>query len=176
MKYFLFASALVFLAFSCDDDETVIPNEEEVITELTYTLTSPDHTATFTFSDPDGEGGNDATITGATLRPNTTYTGSLDLGEITAEIQEEDAEHQFFFEFDGALGITATYTDTDDDGNPVGLATSVVTTDANPEVNNGLVLTLRHEPTKTASGVSISNPDAAGGETDIEVIFPVTVE
>ena len=37
-------------------------------------------------------------------------------------------------------------------------------------------ITLRHEPAKTATGVSGGDITNAGGETDIEVVFDVTVE
>ncbi|HBK71516.1 MAG TPA: type 1 periplasmic binding fold superfamily protein, partial [Flavobacteriaceae bacterium] len=35
---------------------------------------------------------------------------------------------------------------------------------------------LRHEPNKSASGVSDGDITNAGGETDIEVIFNITVQ
>ena len=37
-------------------------------------------------------------------------------------------------------------------------------------------MTLRHEPAKDASGVAAGDITNAGGETDIEVTFDVTVE
>ena len=58
----------------------------------------------------------------------------------------------------------------DGDGNPLGLATSVV---AGGATGSGtLTVTLRHEPKKPNDGTLTD----AGGETDIEVAFPITIQ
>jgi hypothetical protein len=132
------------------------------------------------FRDLDGDGGDAPVITGATLSANTSYTGTLDLLNeaetpvevITEEIEEEDDEHQFFFQTNIA-GLSVSYEDQDGDGNPVGLATSLTTTDAG---SGTLTIILRHEPEKNAAGVKDGDPTNAGGETDIEVSFPVDVQ
>jgi hypothetical protein len=65
------------------------------------------------------------------------------------------------------------YGDVDGNGKPLGLQTTVVTGD----VSTGtLTITLRHEPDKSAAGVSGGDLTNAGGETDIEVTFDVTVQ
>lgn len=172
----------VLLFSSCSPEDPVIPNEEEVITTLNYTLT-PEGGGTdivLSFQDLDGDGGDAPTITGGNLAANTTYTGSLVLlneienpaEDITEEIKEEDEEHQFFFS-STLTGLSIAYNDEDADKNPVGLATTVVTTDVG---TGNLTVTLRHEPNKTATGVSDGDIVNAGGETDIEVAFPVTVQ
>ncbi len=166
---------------SCVDDP-VVENEEEVITTLTYTL-SPSgggSDVVLQFQDLDGDGGNAPTVTGGTLAANTSYTGSLELlneaespaEDITEEIAEEDAEHQFFFS-STIPGIVVAYGDTDDDGNPVGLSTTITTSNAG---SGSLTVILRHEPDKSASGVSDGDITNAGGETDIEVSFSINVE
>ena len=53
-------------------------------------------------------------------------------------------------------------------GNPVGLSFILSTSDAS---SGALTFTLRHEPNKPNSGL-----DNAGGETDIEITFNVTVQ
>lgn len=179
-KSLLFLLSLLLFAASCDSEEPEDENEEEVITTLNFTLTGNGETVTMTFSDLDGEGGNDPIITGGTLTANSTYSGSLELlnesedpsEDITEEIKEEDAEHQFFFATTVA-GLTVAYSDTDGDGNPVGLATSVSTGDAG---SGNLTVTLRHEPNKSGAGVSDGDISNAGGETDIEVTFDVNVQ
>ncbi len=175
----------VLFITSCKKDEPedpIIPNEEELITTLRYTLT-PDGGGTdvvFTFQDLDGDGGDSPTITGGILDTNATYTGSLELlnelespaEDITEEVQEEAEEHQFFFQT-SANGLNITYDDADEDGNPIGISTIVTTND----VSTGtLTVTLRHEPNKDASGVSSGDISNAGGETDIEVTFNVEVQ
>ncbi|MFK7756623.1 MAG: type 1 periplasmic binding fold superfamily protein [Flavobacteriales bacterium] len=183
--YFLLSLFLVLGLSSCDDDEPecpIIPNEEEVITTMTYTLT-PDgggETVVLSFLDLDGDGGNDPIITGDTLTANTTYTGALDLlnqaenpaESITEEVEEEAEEHQFFFSSTLA-DLTVAYGDSDAEGNPLGLVTSVTTGAAGSGM---LTVILRHEPAKDAAGVSDGDITNAGGETDIEVDFPVNVQ
>jgi len=175
---FIALTAIALLATSCKDDDPEIPNEEEVITTLNYTLTGGGSTVTLSFQDLDGDGGDAPTITGGTLAANTTYEGSLELlneieGEdITEEIEEEDEEHQFFYQTTGGISVAYDAEDVDADGNPVGLQ-NVLTTGA---AGDGTVtVILRHEPDKNASGVSDGDITNAGGETDIEVTFDVTV-
>ena len=174
--------ATLILSSCSKDDDPVIPNEEEVITTLEYTLTpnGGGTTVVLSFQDLDGDGGNAPIITGGTLDSNKTYTGALVLlneqetpaEDITAEIQEEDEEHQFFFQTN-ITGLTVAYTDQDANGNPLGLQTTVTTTNAG---TGTLTVILRHEPNKSASGVSDGDITNAGGETDIEVIFNITVQ
>ena len=102
----------LFAFASCNNDDDMEPdNEEEVITTLTYTLSSTDgQVAILSFQDLDGDGGAAGTITTSELAANTTYTGIMTLlnetespaENITEEIAEEDDEHQFFFAVSGA--------------------------------------------------------------------------
>ena len=67
-----------------------------------------------------------------------------------------------------ALALAAEYGDADSEGNPLGLSFILNTGMAS---SGGLTFTLRHEPNKPNTGL-----ENAGGETDIEVTFDVTVE
>lgn len=179
--YALLVACTLFVIPSCSPDDE-LPEEEEVITEVIWTLTPQGggDVVTLTFLDADGDGGNDPVVTGGTLTANTTYDGSITLAntiespaeDITAEVAEEDKEHQFFFSTTVA-GLTIAYADADGDSNPVGLENTVTTTDAG---QGTLGLVLRHEPDKNASGVSDGDITNAGGETDIEVTFDVEVQ
>lgn len=167
---------------SCKKEDPIIPNEEEVITTLVYTLTPQDggNTVEFRFTDLDGDGGDAPVITNGTLDTNTVYNGSLSLlnetetpaEEITEEIEEEAEDHQLFFTLSG-VSASVDYADADADGNPIGLFTTVSTTTAS---TGTLVVTLRHELSKGAEGVSAGDITNAGGETDIEVTFDVTIQ
>jgi hypothetical protein len=174
---------------SCEKDEPedpIIPNEEEVITTLNFTLT-PDGGGTpvvLSFQDLDGDGGNAPTISEGTLDNNTIYNGSLELlneledpaEDITLEVAEEELEHQFFYEtsFPTELSdVNIAYNDLDEEGNPIGLSTVLTT----GEMGSGTItVTLRHEPNKDAAGVSSGDIANAGGETDIEVTFNVEIQ
>jgi len=182
-NYFFLALLLTatIILSGCEKDDPVVVNEEEVITTLNYTLTSANGAVTtLSFQDLDGDGGNAPTITGGTLAANQTYTGSLTLlneteepaESITEEIEAEDAEHQFFFQSD-ISGLTVAYADQDADGNPVGLSSTLTTGAA---ASGTVTIILRHEPVKSADGVSEGDITNADGETDIEVEFPVDVQ
>ena len=174
----LFISALTFTACSEDDhDDHDDHHEEEVITTLNYTLTNGNDIITLTFEDLDGEGGSDGTYTiSGPLSANTTYTGTLKLlnatespaEDITEEIKEEDDEHEFFYT-STVTGLAIKKTDVDGNGNPVGLETSVISGAAG---SGSISIVLKHEATKPNDGSS----ESAGGSTDIEVTFNVTVE
>ncbi len=178
----IFISLLAVMSCSDDPDDPVIENEEEVITTLTYTLTpfKGGSAVVLSYQDLDGDGAGEPTITNGTLSAETTYTGALTIlnetespaESITEEIEEEDADHQFFFSTT-ISDLVVTYDDADDDGNPVGLATSLTTGAAG---SGTLTVTLKHEPDKSASGVSEGDMTNAGGETDISVTWTITVE
>lgn len=185
MKYFLALPLLAVVSLtSCEKDDPEIPNEEELITTLIYTLTPEGggDAVVFRFEDLDGDGGAAPVITNGTLASNTNYTGQLvlldesewEVEDITEEIEEEAEEHQFFFRFSTeSLSGGFEYADTDANGNPIGLLTTFAT---GTPLTSTLTITLRHEPDKSATGVSDGDITNAGGETDIEVTFDVTVQ
>jgi len=172
----------VAILFSACEKTPVIPNEEEVITTLRYSLTpnGGGTTVVLTFQDLDGDGGNAPVVTGGTLEANKTYTGDIILlnetespaDSISNEVLEEDLEHQLFFE-SSVSGLSVQYNDTDSAGKPLGLSTVLTTSTVGAGT---LKITLRHEPNKSATGVATGDITNAGGETDIEVTFNVDVQ
>ncbi len=177
----LFPLLLVALIFTgCSDDDPPTPvNEEEVITTMTVTLTPSGGgtTVTLNFEDLDGDGPNAPVVSvSGNLTAGTTYSGVVKVENktetpaenITEEVLEEADEHQFFFTPAGGLNVSTTYSDQDGDGNPLGVEFAL---SANAASSGTLTVTLRHEPTKPNTGIS-----DAGGETDIEATFNVTVE
>ena len=177
-KYALLASTLIFASCSDDDDNTPDPvNEEEVITTLTVTLDSGSDTVVMQYQDLDGDGPDAATVTvSGSLNANTTYDGSIVLlnetespaENVTEEIEEEDDEHQFFYTVGSGLDVATDYANFDGDGNPLG---TLFVLNVGSASSGGLTFTLRHEPNKPNTGL-----ENAGGSTDIEVTFDVTVE
>jgi len=182
MKYsFWLLGVLIIILSACEKDDPVIPNEEELITTLTYTMTaSGGAPVVLSFQDLDGDGGNTPIISADGLSANTTYAGVISLlneqsspaDNITDEVAEEDEEHQLFYQ-SSVSGLTIAYTDQDADGNPVGLQTTLTTGDPG---SGTLTITLRHEPMKGATGVAQGDITNAGGETDIEVTFNINVQ
>lgn len=173
----LFISTLTFTACSDDHDDDDHDHEEELITTVNYTLTDGSNEIILTFSDPDGEGGNDGTYTvSSALTASTTYTGEIELlnesespaEDITDEIREEDDEHEFFYS-SSVSGIAINKTDTDEDGNPVGIETTLTTGTAG---SGTITIILKHEPTKPNNNTAAD----AGGSTDVEVTFNIEVQ
>jgi len=174
---------LLFITSCSDDDTPIIVVEEEVITTMTVTLT-PDGggtAITLKTQDLDGDGPNPPVVTvSGNLAASKTYNGSIELlnetespaEDITEEVEELDDEHQFFFQATNSLA-TFNYSDTDDNGNPVGLSFTLTAGSAG---TGTVTITLIHEPIKDASGVSEGNIANAGGESDIEAVFPITVQ
>lgn len=180
----LFAALLaVFLTTGCEPDEPMVMNEEELITTLNLTLVPENggNTIAFGFQDLDGDGGDPPQITTANLAANTTYRAQLSLtnqsvtpaDNITAEVVEEDDEHQVFYAPSSGLNLTVAYEDLDRNGNPLGILTTFTTGAAS---TGTFTVTLRHEPNKTAAGVADGDITNAGGETDIEVTFTTTIQ
>jgi hypothetical protein len=180
--YPLIIGGILLSSCTKDPDDPVIPNEEEVITTLIYTLTpvSGGDTLEFRFTDLDGDGGDAPVISADTLAVNSNYTAHLSLlneqetpaEDISQEVANEADEHQFFFLTD-MNNLTIEYNDSDSNGNPVGLETLVSTTGGE---TGTLTIILRHEPAKDATGVSEGDITNAGGETDIEVTFNVVLK
>ncbi|MGL1885715.1 MAG: hypothetical protein OCD76_04295 [Reichenbachiella sp.] len=174
----LFLFAILPLLNACDDSDPEIPNEDELITTVELTFTTSDlkgEEVKFIFRDIDGIGVPEYTT--APLSANTSYETSIKLyneavdpvEELTSEIEEEGVDHQIFYTPASQLNMNFTYTDKDDNDNPIGLSTSWEIGD----VSSGLlVIDLKHQPTKPNDGSS----ENAGGSTDISIKFPVRIE
>lgn len=172
---------------ACKPDDDVAPtlpapNEEELITTLRLTFTSSggSQIREFLFTDLDGDGGNAPVITTDTLSNDSIYSVVVELlnesvsppEDITAEVAAEPQDHQFFFQPNGA-NVVVAYNDADGNGNPIGLTTLWTIGAAG---TGSITVTLRHELDKGAAGVRGGDITNAGGETDIEVSFPVVIE
>lgn len=176
--------AILFASCSADDNTSAPVNEEEVITTVTATFTPQGGGSAIilTSRDLDGDGPNVPVITSSgNFATNTTYDASLDLlnetltpaESITDEIIEEALDHQFFFSGTNNIGTFAYAIPYDGNAHPVGVNFTFTTTSA---ASGNLTVILRHQPDKSASGVSSGDITNAGGETDAQVTFPVVVE
>lgn len=182
-KYlFLFSSLVIMSLTSCSSDDPEIVNEEELITTLKVTLTPQGggSVVTLQLQDLDGDGLNaPVTTVSGPLLANKTYSGVTQVlnetespaEDITLEVEEEGDEHQFFYSFSNS-NASAQYTDEDKNSRPIGITFNLTTTNAGIVA---MTVTLRHEPNKTASGVEAGNITNAGGETDVEATFNLTV-
>ena len=187
LKYMTMALIAAAAITGCkkDEEETVTPpivNEEEVITTMILAFDGQGAAADkeLRFTDADGDGGGAPVFALDTLQATSDYNVSVILLNETAspvdtisnEVLDESTDHQFFFQPTGA-NITVAYADVDVNGNPIGLQTTMATGAASIGT---LKVTLRHEPDKAAAGVVDGDITNAGGETDIEVEFPLVIE
>ena len=178
----LLATAICLSSFSCNNDDTEISTPNEVITTLNYILTPNNggDPVTLSFRDLDGVGGDDPFVLGGTLAANQRYTGRIEVlnesvipaEDVTTVIEEESTDHQLFYS-SSISGLAITYGDSDDNGNRFGLVSNLTT--SVPGVGN-LTVTLKHEPDKFAAGVASGDVTNAGGSTDIEAVFAITVQ
>lgn len=172
----------LFSSCNKEKDDPIIPNEEELITTVIYTLvdTLTNDSLVFTYRDIDGDGGNPPIIEVDSIKANSYYLGfitllneavnpSIDIG---IEVENEAEEHQFFFIIQSSLGIEIEYADLDANANPLGMKTSFKSWD---ESAGEFTIILKHEPNKFAPGVSDGQIGNAGGETDVEVSFFVSI-
>lgn len=174
---------LLFTA-SCSNDDDNVPtkpeNEEELITTVMLTFTTNSGFTTATWQDLDGPGGNNPIVDSLNLDTNATYSVKVQFRneqenpaeDITAEVLEEGVEHQVFFLLDAGLPMNVSYNDSDDNGNPIGLRNNAATAGSG---SGNLEVILRHKPDKNAAGVDAGQIENAGGETDVQVQFPVII-
>ncbi len=179
-------TSIIITSCSSDDDTPIPVNEEEVITSViaTFTPVGGGTTVLLTSKDLDGDGPNspEVTISGP-FSSNTSYNGSVQFlnelespaEDITEEVEEEALEHQVFYNATNSIG-TMTYNDEDSEGNPIGLIFIFQSMTTNDPINGTITITLRHEPNKDGDGVSDGDITNAGGETDAQVSYNVTVQ
>lgn len=154
-------------------------SDHDVVTTVELELISSDTTIdnqVFTWEDLDGPGGaNPNRIDTVVLRPGMTYTGRIRVAnrsvspsrDITATIEAERDNHQFFYQLSAGLG-TLTITDKDSRQLPVGLTFTVVQGGA--ASSGTLAMQLSHFDNATSK-----NGTTPSDETDISVVFPVAV-
>lgn len=173
---------------------------------LYFTPEDGGETLSFSWSDPENDG---EPIIDDILLPDAsdhnhhdtmTYTLDVELWndledpveDVTPEIESMADEHQFFFtgsavessatgDNDDAI-IEQEYADSDADGLPLGLSSTITTLDWG---SGALTVTLRHMPAEDGEAVKVEGLaedvaedgfGAIGGENDIEITFNIEVE
>ena len=187
LKFYGIALLAAAALTSCDDDEVKAVNEEELITTITaiYTPVGGGTAVTLQYKDLDGDGPTAPAITvSSPFEQNKTYNGAVTFKneaanpaeDITPEITAEGVDHQLFYQKTGTLNAFTYGTaasNFDINGKPVGLQSVFVTTGS---ASGSLKITLRHEPNKSAANVAAGEITNAGGATDAEVTFNITVQ
>ena len=190
-KVSLYLLAVLAFGFaSCESEDPEKENEGEVITDVTLSFQELNASNTpvgtvlnFKASDPQGiEVGKTPTIQPITLSKGKKYlmtikvTNEIEKEDITKEILEEAAEHQFFFlgpVFDSKI-FTIQYADAG--GIALGLRNNVTVASSTNTNNSTMRVVLRHDLNKSFTGASnpnFANFIQAGGESDLDITFPV---
>lgn len=177
---------------SCESNDPEEENDEEVITDVTLKFQELNASGvpigsviSFTAKDPQGiQLGGSPTIQPVNLTKGKTYRMNIELfngienEDITKEVLEEADEHQFFFLGTAFTGNIMNITYDDPSGKLLGLQTKLVVS-SSPGTNNAQMrIVLRHDLDKNFPGAS--NPNfvnfvQAGGETDLDITFPVVI-
>ncbi len=191
MKYlsFILVAVTIFALSSCDKEKNEVieephVHEEEVITTVRLVITNnAGFNKTFSYKVDNGfNSSSPATpvIDDVVLDANTTYNVDVQVWnesetpaeDITEEVKEEGADHLFLLESSpstGAGSIGFSNGSKDANGDALNQTLDFTTGDAG---TGQLTVTLKHEPTDK----SATDPPGAGGETDAQAIFPVTIQ
>jgi hypothetical protein len=180
------SAAVLMLLAACDKKkiEDPKPVEQELITTIQLNITgSGGFDKTFSYRVENGFGSTtqgNISIDSLVLAPNQTYSVAVKVlnekaspaEDITEEVIEEKDAHLFLFQSTPVTGngsISITDGSKDSKSLPFNQSAVFHTGDAG---SGKLVVTLKHEPAdKTAQ-----QPEGAGGETDAEATFPVTIK
>ncbi|WP_258103468.1 hypothetical protein [Marinoscillum sp. MHG1-6] len=187
-KFWPIVALTCILFYSCsDNDEPIIENEEEIITDVILTFKSDSQTVTASAIDPDGVGfGNLEVVDTIRLISNTDYSLTIELENsvnqeiITEEIKAEADEHLLFFGFttdfftspggDGNIDDRShpiNYLDADDGGLPLGLNTEWTTGAANSGIFR---VVLKHQP-----GLKSAVSNIQDGESEVDIQWVIEI-
>lgn len=190
-KVSLYLLALVAFGFaSCESEDPEKENEGEVITDVTLKFQELNGSnaligdvLSFKASDPQGiEVGKTPTVQSISLTKGKKYQmtievyNSIEGEDITQEILEEAEEHQFFFlgqVFDSSF-FSIQYADAG--GIALGVKTTIIVSSSTGTNNSNMRVVLRHDLDKNFPGASnpnFANFVQAGGESDLDITFPV---
>jgi len=195
----LIALLLTFgiLLTSCEKEDPVPEVDQEVITDVTLLFTEVDDSGEivsgsgFEVVASDAQGislGNSPEIdaiegleAGKKYLLEVSLYNSIAGEDVTAEVAEDDTEHQFYFLGSTLVGETAflsyEYEDEDSNAHPIGINGYVAV--GSPAIATGTFrVVLRHDLNKAFEGAknpNFENFEQAGGETDLDVTFQVII-
>jgi len=169
----LYLTILTILIYSCSKDDPDGINEQEYISNVVISVTSPD--GSLQTIDWDLSETNMETIN---LKANSNYSVGLsfenrsdptDIEDVTLEIIDEADEHQVFFEFaDVSVDVTSANNDTKVGSRGI-LLKSVWSASS---TGSGIVrVYLIHQPTN----FNATTREAFGGFNDVSIDIPVSI-
>lgn len=182
MKKFVLFFILFSLNFSCKKDEVVPTDDNELITTVDLTFTdSNKKVSTFSFQDKDGDAKTPPEkFDKIVLDKNMSYSLEINVydetknpkSNITEQIKLESDVHLFVFKIDPASLFSLKAMDKDKNGLPIGLMSSGST--QNAAGTGKLNLILKHQP--PINGKAVKTGNEAGGSSDIDLIFDLSIK
>lgn len=184
LQFLPFFLLMLFTA-ACSKDDTPQPEEQELITTLRMKLTDTAGVAnTFTYKVENGFGSTSpgtVQVDTVALSSGATYNAELSVlnekaspaEDLTPEIISESDDHLFFLDIarsTGATGLLLTITDMSADSQNRIFAQKFNVI-AGAAGSGTFTITLLHQPTNKSAGSAAS----AGGETDLEAVYPVRI-
>ena len=176
---FLFLSSLFF---SCKKEEVVPTDDNELITTVELIFTDANKkVSTFSFQDKDGDGKTPPEkFDKIVLDKNMAYTMEVHMYDetknpkldITEDIESESDVHLFVFKIDPASLFNLKASDKDKNGLPIGLRSSGTTQNAAGTGKFNLIL--KHQP--PINGKAVKTGNEAGGSSDIDLIFDLSIK
>lgn len=173
-KYALILFVL-FTVLACEEDKIIVPHQNETINKILLNCTSLDSTESVNLEYPLAK-----EITQPKLSANTTYTTRLytynvladTIHDVTPQIALKKEANQFFY-VSKSPSISIIYKDMDANEQPVGLETTLITT--NP-IQTQIEIELIHHPVKSVEDNTIENASAVGGTSDFKFELDLTIE
>lgn len=175
-----FCLVLVTSFTSCDDEDPLPVNEEELITDVVLTFTNDanaNDTVVLTNNAPDGQDGTFTNTVQGSFTSGATYSLSLSLLN-SSETPAEDvlsgdiipeADEHFFVYAVNSINLTMTRNTNDEDGaggSKLGVNTTWV---AGAASTGSLRINLIHQPTTTDDSDNFGS--STGGSDDLNITF-----
>jgi hypothetical protein len=172
----LLCTAVLFTQCKDSGDDIEPADENELITTITLNFkeAGTGTETSFTYNDPDGDGGNAATkFDSISLKANTEYTLTVEFldesktpaEDITDEVAEESDEHLLIYTASPTTLLTYTYGDKDVNNYPIGLTGTAKTGAAG---TGKLKVQLRHQP-----GAKNGTPTPGSDDVNLDFILNV---
>ncbi|GEM_PF-4863630 len=176
-------SLLAGLAACTSDSNAplVVPDPFGISLTIVFGSTTGGSPITFNYIDPDGPGAAAPMISAPPLRANSVFNTNISLGLVekgliadrTGQVRDLDNQYQLFFLIVPPSLMQHRYTDADRDNLPLGLGNRIET---GPPGRGTLRVVLRRALNKRFTNLGPDNFPQAGGVSDADATFNITVE
>jgi hypothetical protein len=182
MRKLLVFLCILSVCFSCKKEDHEPHDDNELITTVDLIFTDANKkVSTFSFQDKDGDAKTPPEkFDKIVLDKNMAYTMEVHMYDetknpkldITEDIESESDVHLFVFKIDPSALFSLKAIDKDKNGLPIGLLSSGTTQNAVGAGKFNLIL--KHQP--PVNGKAVKTGNEAGGSSDIDLIFDLSIK